>query len=574
MGKQGQTKTFSRPDKSQVSSREQTTSQALLECLRAARVGRIYGLIGSSITPFYKALGQAQDQIRYISARHELVAAAMADAEGRLTGLPGILLLHAGAGVLNAALGLATAAKDCSPLLAIVGGVKRALAGLGGMLEVDQQAVLSPYLKAFFHVSRPAEVASTFAKAWTAAVTAPCGPVVLEVPEDLWEQAEAMPAGAPPTLDAPRPPPVPPGGMAPVVEQLRAAERPLLVAGGGAQHAAHLLLKLVETTHLPIVTTGNGRGVVPEDHYLCFGRAGYAGGSGAADYALARADFLLCLGCGLTDMLTYDYTRVPAARKAFVNVDPAYLKRQGERFPGAMLLEGDAASAVEQLLAAGLKGLCRDAWWHMLETARNEWQMAVQRCAFPTDPMPATYALSRLASRLPRDVIVTCGTGLHLLPVNAALPCYGPRQYLSSCNFAAMGFGLGAAIAARLVFPERLVVCAIGDGDFLMTASDLETAVRENAVPFIVVLNDGGYGALRALSSARGFRYGADHSNPDFAALAAAFGLRAARVTHPGEVDTVFGRALEPGGPQLIEVVVSPKEQPPANWAAIFGMKG
>lgn len=552
---------------------EQTTSGALLDCLRAARVQRVYGLIGSSITPFYKALAEASGQIRYISTRHEMVAAAMADAEGRLTGRPGILLLHAGAGVLNAALGLATAAKDCSPLLAVVGGVKRPLAGLGGMLEVDQQAVLSPYVKAFFRVARPAEVRGTFVKAWTAAATAPCGPVVLEIPEDLWDQAEPAPPGAlPHALEAPRPPAV--QGVAEVVEQLRAAERPLLVVGGGAQQAAALLLKLVESTHLPVITTGNGRGVLPEDHHFCFGRAGYAGGNGAADFALARADFVLCLGCGLSDMLTYDYTRAPAARLAFVNVDGAYLRQLGKRFPQAILLEGDAGSAVQHLLDAGLKGLCSNAWWNLLEAARTEWQNVVRRCAFPAEPLPSTYALMRLAAMLPRNAIVTCGTGLHLLSVNATLPCYGPRQYLSSCNFAAMGFAFGAAMAARLIFPDRCVVCAIGDGDFLMTSSDLETAARENAMPLTVVLNDSGYGALRALSSARGFRYGADHANPDFAALAAAYGLRGARVTHPGEVDTLFNRAFETDGPQLLELVISPNEQPPANWAAIFGMKG
>lgn len=548
-------------------------SQALLDCLRAARVQRVYGLIGSSITPFYKALGEAGGQIRYISTRHELVAAAMADAEGRLTQRPGILLLHAGAGVLNAALGLATAAKDGSPLLAIVGGVKSQLAGLGGMLEVDQAGVLSPYVKAFFRILRPAEVPGAFLRAWTAAAAAPSGPVVLEVPEDLWDQAEPVPPDIlPQTLEAP---PVPaPNDVASIADQLRAAQSPLVLAGGGAQHAAPLVLKLVDSACLPLITTGNGRGVIPEDHHLCFGRAGYAGGSGAADYALASADYLLCLGCGLSDMLTYDYTRLPKARLAFVNADGAYLRQMAKRFPQAALFEGDAGAALEQLLGAGLKGLCREVWWRRLEAARTEWQSVVRRCAFPTQPLLATYALARLAPMLPRNTLVTCGTGLHLLPVNAVLPCYGPRQYLSSCNFAAMGFAFGAATAARLIFPERRVVCAIGDGDFLMTSSDLETAVRENAMPLTVVLNDGGYGALRAVSSLRGFRYGADHANPDFVALAAAYGLRGARATHPSEVDTVFRQALEPGGPQLLEMVISPNEQPPANWTAIMGMKG
>ena len=538
--------------------------------MRAARVSRVYGLIGSSIVSFYKMLGQASGQIRYISARHELVAATMADAEGRLTQRPGIVLLHAGAGVLNAAMGLAIAAKDCSPLLAIVGGVRRSMAGLGGALEVDQASALAPYIKAFFRVRRPAEVPHTFVQAWMAAATAPAGPVVLEMPEDVWDQAEEVPVGSlPQELEAPRLPA--PRGLAGVAEQLRQSQRPLLLAGGGAQHAAQLALKLVEEAHLPLITTGNGRGVIPEDHYLCFGRAGYAGSS-AADYALAHADYLLCLGCGLSDTVTYFYTRLPAAHLAIINSDATYLERLAERFPQATALEGDTGAALEELLGAGLRGLCRDAWWQQLETARNDWQSNVQNCAFPAEPMPATYALSRLAPMLPRDTIVICGTGLHTIAVNVTLPCYGPRQYLSACNFGAMGFAFGAAMAARLVFPERRVVCTVGDGDFLMTTGDLETAAREDAMPLTVVLNDGGYGTLRMVSSVRGFRYGSDHGNPDFVALAAAYGLRGAQATHPGQVDTVFGRALEPGGPQLLEIVTSPQDQPPANWPALLGM--
>ncbi len=551
---------------------EQTTAEALLACLQAARVPRVYGLIGTSIMPLYKELERVSGQIRYISARHELVAATMADAEGRLTQRPGIVLLHAGAGVLNGALGLAIAAKDCSPLLAIVGGARRSMAGLGGALEVDQASALTPYVKAFFRLGQPADVPDTFVQAWTAAATPPAGPVVLEVPEDLWDQAEQVPLeNLPKEMEVPRL--SAPDDLAGVVEQLRQSQRPLLLAGGGVQHAAPLVLKLVESARLPLITTGNGRGVIPEDHHLCFGRAGYSGSS-AADYALTQTDCLLCLGCGLSDVLTYFYARLPAGRVAMINADGAYLQRLAERFPQATMLEADAGAAIEQLLAAGLRGLCNDAWWGRLETARTEWQTILQRCAFPAEPMPATYALSRLAPLLPRNAIVICGTGLHQIPVNATLPCYGPRQYLSACNFGAMGFAFGAAIAARLIFPERRVVCAVGDGDFMMTSGDLETAAREDAMPLTVVLNDGGYGTLRLNSSLRGFRYGADHGNPDFVALAAAYGLRGARASHPGQVDTLFNRALEPGGPQLLELVINPKEQPPANWAAIYDMLG
>ncbi len=547
-----------------------TTSQVLTECLMRAGVQRIYGLIGSSITPFFGMLCKVRDHIRYISTRHEQVAAAMADAEGRLTGKPGVVLLHAGAGALNGAIGLANAAKDCSPVLLIIGGVKRALAGLGGMLELDHSRIFGPYVKGFHRVSGPAQAVEAFAAAYRQSAALPPGPVVLEVPEDLWEVAEevetlefslAEEALPQPNLDA-------------VLEGLRAAQRPLLVAGGGAQHYGPAVFKFVEASRFPTVTTGNGRGLVPEDHHLCYGRAGYAGGSAAADYALYAADFILFLGCGLSDILSYDYTRVPAGRMAFLNGDGAYLEQIHRRLPEALTVHGDVGAALEVLAGAGLRGLCNQDWWNRLETARSAWQQYLDQCAYPAWPMPSTYALRRLAERLPRNAIVTCGTGLHLLSVNAALPCLGPRQYLSACNFGAMGFAFGAAMAARLLYPDRRVVCAIGDGDFLMTSADLETAVREDLMPLVVILNDRGYGALRTLGILRGFRYGADHGNPDFAGLAAAYGLVHARAQQSSDVDTAFRRALEPNGPQIVEIVVDPSERPPANWQAILAMKG
>ncbi len=545
-----------------------TTSQILVECLRAAEVKRIYGLIGTSITPFYAALVKAKDDIRYISTRHELVACAMADAEGRLTGRPGVLLLHSGAGALNGALGLATAAKDNSPLLLIVGGVRRKLVGLGGMLEMDHEHVFASYVKGFHRVTGPDHAAEAFASAWSQATSLPAGPVVLEVPEDLWDvqgNAECRIQNAESALPAPQ--------LDAVVEGLQKSERPLLVVGGGAQHLGSAVLKFVEAARLPVISTGNGRGVVPEDHHLSFGRAGYAGGNAIADFALERADFAVFLGCGLSDMLTYQYTRQPAGGLAFINADAAYLAQLSARYPQALCYHAEAGAALEQLAASGLKGLCKQPWWDQLEDARDGWHHYLDQCSVARKPMPSYYPLRRLSMQIPRDAIVVSGTGLHILTVNAALPCLGPRQFLSACNFGAMGFGFGAAMAARLIYPERVVVCAIGDGDFLMTSPDLETAVREDIMPLTVILNDRGYGALRSQEMIRGFRYGADHGNPDFSQLAAAYGLGHMRITECFEADAAFRKGLEPGGPKIIEVMVDAAEMPPSNWAALAAMR-
>ncbi|HLN29379.1 MAG TPA: thiamine pyrophosphate-binding protein [Gemmataceae bacterium] len=280
-------------------------TDAITHCLKAMSVKRVYGLIGTSIVGFLDGLYEARDTIRYISCRHEQVAGSMADAEGRLTRRPGIVALHSGPGSLNAMISLANAAKDCSPVIAITGSIKRRLQGCDGMLELDHVRVFRPICRAAFRVDDVRNIPTIFTEAWNAAMSGPGGPVLIEVPEDVWADRDDIDvASFNPTV----PPPVPVAAdkIRHILERLHQAARPLILAGAGVSytHAEKFLKQVVEHLHVPVVTTGNGRGALSERHPLALGRAGYGGGNAVADEAMRRADFILGIGCTMSDITT------------------------------------------------------------------------------------------------------------------------------------------------------------------------------------------------------------------------------------------------------------------------------
>ncbi len=286
-------------------------AHAVAECLKNFGVRRVYGIIGTSVVDFVDALYDYREEIRYISCRHEQVAASMADAEGRLTGFPGVALVHAAPGTLNAAISVANAYKDGSPMVVISGGAKRRLYGKNTMLEVDQQSVMRPITMATFRVEDAKKVQSVVAQAFSIAIKE-CGPVYVEVAEDVWLEESAseevrVEAEKPRASDA---------EVESVAEMLKEAKKPLILAGFGvnSEEGSELLTQLVEKTSIPVATTGNGRGAMDEEHKLCLGRAGFGGGSIHADEAVRNSDFLLCLGCQLTDVTTYGYNWMPLER--------------------------------------------------------------------------------------------------------------------------------------------------------------------------------------------------------------------------------------------------------------------
>ena len=551
-------------------------AQVLLEGIKAMGGRRVYGVVGTSNVAFVSAMYDCQEDLRYISCRHEQVAATMADAEGRLTGMPGVVVTHSGPGTVNALLSVACASKDSSPMICISGAVKRKLQGTGGQLEADHLHVFGPFCKGVFRIENAREAASVISEAYRLSLSGAKGPVLIEVPEDVWEEeAGEGTAGFLFTTD---PKPALRGeDVRKAVDRLKAAERPLLIAGGGVAWAgaSDRMVRLAEAVQAPVITTGNGRGTVPETHPLCLGRVGFGGGNTVADTALSRADVILGVGCRISDLMTYEYTLPVPGEVVLVNIDRKALE-QG-CFEPRHKIEADAGDFLERALSEieGYEPSSRDGWWGIINPVKQTWNASL-RASITSDKVPLSpgRVIHVLSEILPPDHIVAVGSGMHVMYPMAFLPCVRPLSWLQSVNFGAMGFGFPAALAAGLIHPEKQVVVILGDGDFMMTVQDLETAVREGIRVRVLVVNDGMY---RVLNFRQRMQYGGRvigtcHGNPDFAALARSFGAAGWRLERPEEIRPVLEEALSTDGPAVVDAIVDPDDMPPANIEAALRM--
>ena len=548
---------------------------ALARCLIKMGAPRVYGIIGTSNLAFVDALYAERENIKYVSCRHEQVAASMADAEGRLEGRPGVTLVHSGPGALNSLISAGNAYKDSSPMIIISGAVKRKLAGSDGMLELDHLEVFDSICKGVYRAGSAAEVPAIFAEAYRTAMSGARGPVLIEVPEDVWlEEADVDIAGM--VLKTDPPPPVDPSSVDAALEMLEKAELPLILSGGGVaySHSSPRLVRLAEALQVPVITTGNGRGTIPENHPLCLGRAGFGGGIVPADKALENCDALLCLGAGLSDMTLYEFTLPIAAQKiTVVNISEAAIAPQA---PKSDLVHCDVADflAVATEKVAGRVSTPRPLWDERLKDARVLWdqlqQVALKR---PGDAPPGALLMTELSRRVD-DPIVSVGAGMHLLFPMVFLPCNKPLSFLSTVNFGSMGFGLAASMAAKLNEPDRMSIAILGDGDFMMTLQDLETAARENIGMKVFVMNDRQYRVLnvRQKLSFGGRIYGTEHNNPDFAKLALLFGCAGYRISKREEIDPVLTAVLSETGPAVVDVLIDPEDLPPMNLEASIRM--
>ena len=556
-------------------------AQVLAACLERAGVKRIYGIVGTSNIAFVNALYDKRDQIRYVSARHEQVAASMADAEGRLTGRPGVCLTHSGPGTLNAVMSIANAYKDCSPVILISGAVRPGLKGADGLIEADHGRVMEPICKGTFQVEDPTEMAAVFASAYRLAMTPAKGPVLIEVPENLWH-AEAQ-VDLDHRLDLTLPPPkaVDPAAVEAVFREFRKSVRPVLLAGAGVFEAGAtgLVLRLAEEANVCVVTTGNGRGVIPESHDLCLGRVGFFGNP-VADKALEQADLILGLGCCLSDLITWEYTVELSGKVVIVNADPEAAMIPPESYiVDLRFVGGDVGDFLDRFLRrfdAEPSRKTGDTMASILPV-RQQWE-AQLGAAIASDKTPLSVgrvvrALSDLA---PKDAVFTGGAGLSTLYVNCFTRIETPRSFLAPNNFGTMGFGFPALLACGIITPERPVVCILGDGDFMMTLQDIETGVREGVTGTVLILNDNSYRALRYSQQVvyGGRIYGTEHTNPDFVKLAEAFGAAGFVIETPDRIVPVLEEAMACGRLAIVDARVDREDPAPANIEAILKMRG
>lgn len=552
---------------------EYSVATFVTEFLHRADIPRVYGIIGTSLLDFMDAMYHYRDRVDFITTRHEQVAVSAADGEARVTGRPSAAALHAGPGLLNAAIALGVAFKDRVPLIAIVGGVRRRLRGTDAWLEVDLESLAEPVSRAYYTIRSPNDAPEALADALKTAVKPPRGPVIVEVPEDVWRETVRVPESYWEEL---KPAIYAETGEAEefarhVADLAESASKPLILACGELAWDPGFrqedLIQLAERLGAFIVTSGNGRGACPEDHPRCLGRVGFGGGSLAADAAMESSDLLIVFGNEFDDITTYSYNLLPEGDIVVVSLDPATESRP--RYYD--LYKASPAAALKALLSV-LEGRTakRNEWSREVKEYKARWESVLEEALkreYKGRANPARF-FKELDSRLPRRRVITSGQGTHILYTYAFTRIYEPRRFLAATNLGAMSYAFPAALGAKLASPGDPVVSVVGDGDFMMTVQDLETAVREGIPVKVVVVNDNSYKVLylKQILQYGGRVYETLLGNPDFSKLAEAFGVAYIRVDSDSEAARAAEAAADPrGSPSIVELPVEPDELPPVN---------
>jgi acetolactate synthase-1/2/3 large subunit len=531
-----------------------TGGRLVADALRVHGVDLVFGVPGESFLPVLDALYDVPGEIRFVSCRQEGGAAFMADAYGKLTGRPGICFVSRGPGAANASIGLHTAFQDSTPLILFIGQVGGEVAEREAFQEMDYRRMYGQMAKWVAQIDRAERVPELVSRAFHLAVSGRPGPVVLALPEDMqgetatvadtgrYRRAAAHPGA---------------GDMQRLRELLAQAKRPFVILGGSGWNAQACedIRAFVEANALPAGCSYRCQDLL--DNRL----PNYAGDvavglNPALEKRIRDSDLLLAIGPRLGEWTTVHYTLagIPRPAQKLVHVH-AGAEELGRVYQGELLIN---AGMREFAAAARRLEPVKGAWADALRAARAEygaWQLPV---AVPGAVNPGEI-VAWLNDRLPPETIVTCGAGTYISWVHRFYRFTGFRTQLGPTS-GAMGYGAPSAVAAKLVHPDRPVVSFSGDGCFLMNGQELATAKRYGARAIFIVVNNGIYGTIRMNQEQRfpGRVIGTDLANPDFAALAASYGLHGEVVERTADFAAAFERAWQAESGALIELRVDP----------------
>jgi acetolactate synthase I/II/III large subunit len=495
--------------------------------------------------------------IRLVTCRHEAAAANMAEAYGKLTGRPGICLVTRGPGATHASIGVHTAYHDSTPLILLIGQVGRDMLEREAFQEIDYRRMFNSMAKWVAQIESAERIPELLARAFLVATTGRPGPVVLALPEDMLVDE----------VDVADPGPYRPVHTHPgqdELERLRAllegSERPLVIVGGGkwSAQAAEDVVAFCEANELPVATSFRRQDYVDNGSRVFAGHVG-VGIDPALAARVTEADLLLVVGPRLGEMTTGGYTLVepPLPKQTLVHVH-AGAEELGRVYQPVLAIHAGSpefAAAAREACVTGTQSPSRRAW---VEAARADYLKTLE-------PVPSPGALNMsevmavLREQLP-DAILCSGAGNFATWPHRFWRFTRYRSQLAPTS-GAMGYGVPAAIAAKIVHPERTVVCFAGDGDFLMSGQELATAAQERTSVVFLVVDNRMYGTIRMHQEREypGRVIGTSLTNPDFAAFAASFGLHAGRVERTDEFAPALDRALAADGPALLHLLPDPE---------------
>mgnify|MGYP000861257634 FL=1 len=535
-----------------------TGSDLVLETLRDLGIDTIFGYPGGAVLPLYDAIYNFKG-IRHILGRHEQGCLHEAEGYAKSTGELGVAVVTSGPGATNAITGIADAMSDSVPLLVFTGQVARAGIGKDAFQEADIVGITMPITKYNYQVRETADIPRIITEAVHIATTGRPGPVVIDLPKDvsaletdfIYSPEVNLPSYQP-TLE--------PNDMQikKILKQLSKAKKPVLLAGGGVSYAeaATELNEFAERYQIPVVTSLLGQGTIATSHPLFLGMGGMHG-SFAANIAMTEADFMISIGCRFDDRLTGNpKTFAKNAKVAHIDIDPAEI---GKIISADIPVVGDAKKALQMLLAEATVHNNTEKWIEKVTKDKNR----VRSYDKKERVVQPQAVIERIGELTNGDAIVVTDVGQHQMWTAQYYPYQNERQLVTSGGLGTMGFGVPAAIGAKIANPDKEVILFVGDGGFQMTNQEL-AILNIYKVPIkVVMLNNHSLGMVRQWQES--FYEGRTSESvfdtlPDFQLMAQAYGIKNYKFDNPETIEKDLEVILE-DVPMFIEVDISRKEQ-------------
>jgi acetolactate synthase I/II/III large subunit len=571
------------PEPLPTTSETRFAAYLLADYLERLGVEVVFGLTGHTVIGMLDALGRSR--IRYVSTRHEQVAAHAADGYARASGKPGVLLTHLGPGLTNAATGVANAALDSIPMVVIAGDVQSYFHGRHPHQEInlhqdaDQYQIYRPFCKRVYRVDNARDLPRIMERAFHLAQTGRPGPVLVDVPMDVFSSSLPVDAFSkvPPEIARPS---IDEATVERIVALLASAERPVLYAGGGvlSARASADLAALAEALELPIAHTLMGKGVVREDHPLLLGMTGFWG-TPVANEKCRTADVILAIGTRFAEANSSSWDprftfNIPPTRLVHIDADVAEI---GRNFPTELGVVADAKLALAALAKAarGVKHKNRGSL--RLEVARGRrgfaanWADHYRSSQYPMRP---ERILSELRKAVPEDGYIVTDVGWNKNGVGQQFPITVPGTFITPSGLATMGFGPAAALGVKLAQPDRAVVALIGDGAFGSNPSVVATAMEAGLCVVWLVMDNAAFGTIAGLTHMHyGWEFGclfeADGARyrTDFAQMAKGYGADGVFIQSADELGPALTAALASGRPTVIQAPMENAPTPtPGHW--------
>jgi acetolactate synthase-1/2/3 large subunit len=536
---------------------KKTGAQIVCESLIAEGVDVMFGFPGGVLLPFYDTLPQ-YPRIRHILVRHEQGAAHAADGYARATGKVGVCMATSGPGATNLVTGIANAYLDSVPMVALTGQVVRAQIGKDAFQEIDISGITLPITKHSYVAMDAASLAMIFKEAFYIARTGRPGPVLIDIPKDVMtDQAEFI---YPEKVDLPGykiPTHGHPTQLKSAAKLINEAKQPLIIAGRGViiSKASPALKEIAEKAQIPVITTLLGIGCFPENHVLSYGMAGMHG-TGYANKALENCDLLIAIGMRFDDRLTGKVSAfAPNAKIIHIDMDPAEI---GKNVRVDVPIVGDVGAVLEAMHKM-IESNRHIDWIQQVDEWRKQHPMLDIRDG---DKLLPQRIVRELYEATHGDAIVVTGVGQHQMWAAQHYFFNNPDSLISSGGLGAMGFGLPAAMGAKVGRPEKMVWLIDGDGSFQMTIQELATIVQDNIDVKIAIINNGYLGMVRQWQD---LFYKKNYvatplSCPDFVKVAEAYCIAGLKVTRREEIRPAIEQAMAHDGPFLINFIVEPEE--------------